>query len=188
MTDPLQHALHTAATSGSFLRNLAVFCGTALLFVQVAGFTALAVRHRNRLDWRLAARILVSGVVALVVTQVLVRVVIDPRPYMVEHYTPLAHVSADNGFPSDHTLVAALLTGWAAWRFRRAWMAFAAGVLLIALGRLGIGAHHTLDVLGSVLIALVSLGAAHLWPYPTAWANRPILPGLRPTPHSSTRK
>ncbi|WP_309571365.1 phosphatase PAP2 family protein [Deinococcus sp.] len=179
MTDTFQQALHTAAASGPLPRGLAVFCASALLLVLVAGFAALAFRHRDRLDWRMAARIAVSGAVALLVTQVLVHVVSDPRPYLVEHYPPLAHVSADNGFPSDHTLVAALLTGWAAWLSRRAWAAFAGGVLLVALGRLGIGAHHTLDVVGSVLIAAVSVGVAQVVPYPPAWTERLLLPAGR---------
>lgn len=177
MTDSLQHALHSAAASGGVLRSLAVFCGTLLLFVLAAAFAVLAYRYRARLDWRLAARVAVSGAVALVLTQVLLRVVHDPRPYLAEHYTPLAHVSADNGFPSDHTLVAALLSGWAAWFSRRALPAFAVGTLLIAVGRLAIGAHHSLDILGSVAIAALSLGIAATVPYPVTWTGRHLLPG-----------
>src|SRR4051812_41640540 len=29
----------------------------------------------------------------------------DPRPFVAEHFTPLIPHSADNGFPSDHTLI-----------------------------------------------------------------------------------
>lgn len=93
---------------------------------------------------------------------VLGRVIHDPRPYLAEHYAPLAHVASDNGFPSDHTLVVALLAGWAFWIDRRWVPVFPVGVLGVMLGRLAIGAHHTLDVLGSVLIAALCCGLAGL--------------------------
>ncbi|GHF28834.1 undecaprenyl-diphosphatase [Deinococcus metalli] len=184
MSDSLQLALHAAATSNAALRGVAVACGTLLLFVQAAGFVAVALTHLQRVDWRVAARIVVSGAVAVLLTQVLLHTVHDPRPYLVEGYAPLAHVSADNGFPSDHTLVAALLAGWAAWLSRRSLPAFVAGVVVIALGRLAIGAHHTLDVLGSMGIAAVSLGVAAALPYPPAWTGRRVLPG-RPAGHAA---
>jgi undecaprenyl-diphosphatase len=183
VSDFLQHALHTAAASNAVLRSVAVFCGTLLLFVQAAGFAAVAVRRRSHLDWRVTARIIVSGVVAVAITQVLLHVIRDPRPYLAEQYVPLAHVSADNGFPSDHTLVAALLTGWAAWLSRRSLPAFLTGLILIALGRLAIGAHHTLDIVGSVGIAALALGLAWALPYPALWTGRPVLPP-RPVTHA----
>ena len=47
--------------------------------------------------------------------------------------------------------LAAALTAGLWWLGRRFMVPFAAGTLLIMLGRLGVGAHHTLDVAGSVV-------------------------------------
>src|SRR5258707_218779 len=33
----------------------------------------------------------------------------DPRPFVVDNFTPLVAHAADNGFPSDHTLLVATL-------------------------------------------------------------------------------
>jgi len=62
------------------------------------------------------------------------------------------------------------------------------GTLLVMLGRLAVGAHHTEDVVGSVVIvAVVALGAAALR-FPPAW-DRPLLsartPAREPTRHDA---
>jgi membrane-associated phospholipid phosphatase len=70
-------------------------------------------------------------------------------------------------------LVSAL---WASlWWIDRRWLgAFVVGVVLVGLGRLGVGAHHTLDVVGSLAIAAGAALVVALLPLPAAW-QRPIL-------------
>lgn len=167
MTDALQHSLHTAAANNSALTTLAVIAANYLIVLMAFGLAALLFIYRHRLTRAFLLRAALSGLVALVLVQVLGHTVHDPRPYLAEHYSPLAHASSDNGFPSDHTLFVSLFTGWLMWLLprsnRAAWLlAFALGVVAVALGRLAIGAHHTLDVLGSVMIAAVALGLASL--------------------------
>ncbi len=55
------------------------------------------------------------------------------------------------------------------WIARRYIPLFALGVILVALGRLGVGAHHTLDVVGSFVIVLVVALIIGLIPLPRAW-------------------
>ncbi|GHF63385.1 undecaprenyl-diphosphatase [Deinococcus metalli] len=178
-TDSLQHALHAAATGQPLLGHLAVFLASGLIAVLAAGFAALVWVYRGVLTRALAVRLVVSGALAVLLALLTGHLIHDPRPFIVDHYTPLAHASVDNGFPSDHTLVAALLAGWVAWLARRWVPVFVLGVLAVLLGRLAIGAHHTLDVVGSVLIAGVALGIAAALPLKGEWltpliARRPL--------------
>ncbi|GGM07238.1 phosphatase PAP2 family protein [Deinococcus aerophilus] len=175
MTDSLQRALHAAALAHPVLGTAAVFCANALLFVLVLGLVGLLWRRWTQVTYGLLARMIFSLLFATALSAVFGHLVADPRPYLAEHYAPLAHVAADNGFPSDHTLIAALLTGWAAWLSRRGWPAFAAGLGTVMLGRLAIGAHHTLDVLGSVAFAGAGLALARLR-LPVGWWTRPRWP------------
>jgi len=171
MTDTLQSGLHTLALHHSAFASLAIFCAGSLLFVLAAAFVALALWRRGRLTRSFLARALIAGVVSGGLTLLLGRLVNDPRPFLAEHYLPLAHASSDNGFPSDHTLVAALLCGWA-WALDRRWAGvFMLGLLLVMMGRLAIGAHHTLDVLGSLLIAGAGLLAAARSRLPAGWTR-----------------
>jgi membrane-associated phospholipid phosphatase len=176
MGDTLQQALHVSALGIPILAAVAVFCANSLLFGLVALLTVLLVLSRRALTPVRLFRMAASLLLATVLTLLLGHLIADPRPYLAEGYTPLAHVAADNGFPSDHTLVAALLLGWAAWLDRRWWPIFAAGLFAVMLGRLAIGAHHSLDVLGSVAIAGVGLSIAARVPFPHAWSTRWSLP------------
>jgi undecaprenyl-diphosphatase len=119
-----------------------------------------------------AARASLAAALTALLAVVLGHPIPDPRPYLAEGYTPLTHVSADNGFPSDHTLLAALLAGLLGWIDRRWRWALAVGAGLVGLGRLAVGAHHTLDVLGSVLIVMVAVGVAG-WVRLPGWASSP---------------
>ncbi|SMB97210.1 phosphatase PAP2 family protein [Deinococcus hopiensis] len=178
MTDGIQASLHTLAVHQPVAASLARFCASLLLFVLLGLLAVAAWLMRRQLTWKYAARVVVSLTVATVLTLLTNHLVLDPRPFVVEHYSPLAHASADNGFPSDHTLVAALFVGWAGWLNRRWSLAFALGLAAIILGRLAIGAHHSLDVLGSLVFAALGIFTASKWPFPPSWQHRPLLPFL----------
>ena len=78
----------------------------------------------------------------------------DPRPFVVEHIKPLFPYSADNGFPSDHTLFAIVIAG-TIFFFRRKLGIFL-GVLgiLIGVARVIAGVHHPIDIVGGIAIAI----------------------------------
>lgn len=174
MTDPIQHALHSAATQNPLLASLSVFCASGLLFVLVALLALTGLLNLRRLTWRLVARVVSSLAVAALLTLLLNHVFTDVRPFVVEHYTPLAHASNDNGFPSDHGLVAALLVFWAWWIDRRWLPLFIVGMLAVMAGRLAIGAHHTLDILGSLIFAAAGFAAASVLRFPARWGDRTV--------------
>lgn len=176
MNDALQSSLHRLAVNSPALTPLFVFAATTLLFVLALGFALLAWWRRGRVTWAYLARAAIACIAAALLTLLLGNLIQDPRPYLVEHYAALAHASADNGFPSDHTLVAALIAGLALRLDRRWALVLGLGALLVLLGRLAIGAHHTLDVAGSIFIALASLLLA-AWPrLPASW-RRAVLAG-----------
>jgi membrane-associated phospholipid phosphatase len=172
MNDVFQQFAHHFALQSSFWTSLTVFCASTLLFVLIAGGVVIGMINLRRITWMTVARMIVAVLVAGTLTLLIKHLVNDPRPFMVEHYKPLAHASSDNGFPSDHTLVAALLVAWT-WLIDRRWTApFVVGLLAVLLGRLGIGAHHTLDVLASVVFAALGLLAALLVGWPQRWHER----------------
>lgn len=106
----------------------------------------------------------------------------DPRPFVEGHFTPLIPHDTENGFPSDHVLlvsvVAAVLTVFSKRLAVWAWLC----VLLIAVARVYVGVHHIVDVVASVLIAVIVtllfyiLGKRkQLWPdsyMPKEWSQR----------------
>lgn len=114
--------------------------------------------------WRLPAlerrTLLVRGVIVLVAAVVLAKgggaLFNDPRPFVVQHTTPLIPHVADNGFPSDHTLLAAacafLLVPFS--------LPAAVGATLVAImigvARVASRLHSPLDIAASLLFAAVA--------------------------------
>ncbi len=99
---------------------------------------------------------IVVAPLAYIISRISSRFFYDPRPFVVGHFTPLIAHAADNGFPSDHVL----LTGAVAmvvWFYNRK-----LGALLWVLAfltgwaRVAAGVHHWTDIVGSIVIVLLS--------------------------------
>ncbi|MHB8619501.1 MAG: phosphatase PAP2 family protein [Chloroflexota bacterium] len=179
-TDVIQQAVQALAYQNGATRETAVFLATMLVFVLLGLWLIGVFRERGRVTIAGAPRILAVMGGSFVLSRVLAHVIVDPRPYLIEGIHPLTHVAADNGFPSDHTLLAAALTAGLWWVDRRLMPLFGAGTLLVMVGRLGVAAHHTLDVGGSVAIVVVVAVVVALVPLPRAWSVPLPLAGRRP--------
>lgn len=84
----------------------------------------------------------------------------NPRPFVVDGTTPLIAHRADNGFPSNHA-TAVFLMAAIVWLYDKRFSFY-----LILLGSL-VGAarvianiHHTIDIIGGALIAIVAVTIA----------------------------
>jgi undecaprenyl-diphosphatase len=104
-------------------------------------------------------QVLVLGGMILVLTYVAAKVAgffyFDPRPFVVDHFTPLLPHVADNGFPSDHTLLAAAIAAVITKYNWRLGIVLWIITLLIGTARVFAGVHHPVDILGSLVIAAV---------------------------------
>ena len=92
----------------------------------------------------------------------------NPRPFVVEHFIPLISHSADNGFPSDHTLLVSAFAMLFFYYRRR--VSFVMWILAFAVGaaRVAAGVHHSLDIVGSMLIAICVAWFTHAYLLPLA--------------------
>jgi undecaprenyl-diphosphatase len=117
--------------------------------------------------------LLLRGLVILVASIVLAKaggaLYNEPRPFVVRQVQPLIPHPADNGFPSDHTLLAA------ACAFLIVPFSPVAGglagivALIVGASRIACLLHSPLDIAASLLFAAVAGGAAAL-----AIRRRPI--------------
>lgn len=119
-------------------------------------YMAFVVKQRRRLE--LLASLVVGGVLSLVLAKIASHLYNDPRPFVQGHFTPLLPHSNDNGFPSDHTLLAAFI-GWTILRYsRRTGIILLVVAGLIGAARMAASIHHLSDVLASFVLA--GLGSA----------------------------
>jgi undecaprenyl-diphosphatase len=116
---------------------------------------------KRRQQVQLAVTIIIGGIIAYLLAKIGSHLYYDPRPFVTGHFTPYFNHANDNGFPSDHTLLAGLLA-FAVWPFRRRAALVLLGLaLLIGGSRVIAGVHHSLDIIGALLCAAV--GAAIGW-------------------------
>lgn len=89
------------------------------------------------------------------------------RPFVAGQFAPLIAHAADNGFPSDHTLLLAALAAAASFLGarngfdRRVTIALWLITALVGWARVAAGLHHWIDIIGAIATALVSAAAVN---------------------------
>jgi undecaprenyl-diphosphatase len=140
-------------TDHGLLDNLAIF-GAEYLYLVILGSALVwyLLQPRSRqfemIAWGVAA--LPVLVVVLIVAGI---VYYDPRPFVSDNVVPLIPHDADNGFPSDHTLICSATASIVFFYDKRfsgsLWLLTA----LVGASRVYTGVHHTLDILASAVLA-----------------------------------
>lgn len=156
--------------------NLTVFAARYLVFIAVVLAAAvLATRlwswpRLRLLNWAVAACLVLT--LSYAFAQLGGTLYTDPRPFTTSHIPPLIPHAPDNGFPSDHALLAAALValvamvdGWWA-------MPFVLLAVIVDWARVGAGLHHAADSAGSsAAVLLATLVALLVAPRITAWLS-----------------
>jgi undecaprenyl-diphosphatase len=142
--------------------SLTTFAAHYLVFIEALVALIALVPWFLRANWEDRTRWFIACLVMVVVAEVLAKigahVYSDPRPFAVDHVAPLVSHAKDNGFPSDHALLAAAIVG--ALLVARQWLwAIPCAVLgfCVDWARVGAGIHHVIDVLGSTGFVLIGL-------------------------------
>jgi membrane-associated phospholipid phosphatase len=138
----------------------------------VAGIIWLFLPRQDKFG--LAVQAVVALVIAVLLVQLAAATHADPRPFVVDpSLRPLFAHPADNGFPSDHTTLAATVALLV--MIYRRWLGavLLAASVSVGVARVAAHVHHGQDIVAAVLIAVVAVGVtAAGW----AWV-RPRLPG-----------
>ena len=129
----------------------------------VAALTWLTLERRDKVE--LAVQVVVGVLVVAVLVKVAGALHTDPRPFVVHpSLTPLFPHPPDNGFPSDHTALAATVSLLVL--LYRPFVGLGLLGLTVALGAARVAAHvhHVQDIAaGLVLGALAAAVAVGVW-------------------------
>ena len=132
---------------------LVIFCATYLIVVPpvvLLVYVALASVEIKRKLTLLAA---ISLPIAYGVSKIADALYYNARPFVVDGVAPLVAHAAENGFPSNHMLLAAMVAALVCVYNRPLGCVLGAIALCIGTARVLAGVHHTLDIVGSVVIA-----------------------------------
>ncbi len=135
--------------------SIIIFCAK-YLYVAVLAIAFLFFLKQPK---EIKKKILVFGAVVLPMSYFLAKLsslfFYDPRPFVQGNFTPLIPHAADNGFPSDHTLLSAALSAVIFPFGKKTSFVLWFLTVLVGLSRVFSGIHHFVDILGSIAVSAV---------------------------------
>ncbi|HEX5448409.1 MAG TPA: undecaprenyl-diphosphatase [Candidatus Saccharimonadales bacterium] len=153
--------------------HLIIFGAQYLIFI----VAILAVAHWfisiDRKDKiRLVATVVIGLIVATIIAKVASKLYYDPRPFVKSGVKPLFPHAPDNGFPSDHTYLAA--TTAVAYFFYRRNFGVALFVLAVLVGicRVAAHVHSPIDIAGGLVVGAVGATVGY-YAVSRYWPNQP---------------
>lgn len=136
------------------LNYLLIFGAEYLIFFIVA----VALIYFLRQPRKIQKQILFFGIIVLPSAYLLAKIAgliyFNPRPFVEGNFVPLVSHVADNGFPSDHTLISATIAA-IIYPFNKKisallWLL----ALVVGLSRVYVGVHRPIDILASLIIVI----------------------------------
>ena len=145
-------------------------------FITIPLLALLAIAFRRP---RLGVALLLAGVVVYLLALVVKEIVDRGRPAALVDGVHAREVFGPDslGFPSGHAAVATALTVVVAAHLSRRWAIAAVAVALVVFfGRMYVGAHLPLDLIGGAALGAIAGGVANLLVRPTPRSSSPRTP------------
>lgn len=150
---------------------LIIFGAKYLYLVIVVFALAYIWRQPKELRWK----IVLSAVIALPLTYITAKIIsnfyYDPRPFVIGQFIPLLPHAADNGFPSDHTLLSGAIAAVVFFFHRKLGASLFVVAFLVGASRVFSGVHHFADIFGSLAIAIIVTYVVFEYIFPKVWAS-----------------
>ena len=153
----LFHLINQYAGLNPVIDTLAIFAAKYMPVVVILALAILWVTKRNNTRDVILYGIY-AAIIGLVINYIIGLVYFHPRPFMIGLGTQLFQYPAETSFPSDHTTfmvsIALMLLYFKETRVY--------GVILLILGLTGglarvfSGVHFPLDILGSIVVSIIS--------------------------------
>ena len=139
------------------VNSIIVFVAKYFFVISVLVVGVFWLRATTAVKIKLAWQLIVGGVIALVFLLIASNLYYDTRPFVSQHIVPLMAHAADNGFPSDHTLLTSFLGFTILVYSRRVGVFLLFIALLVGVARVAAHIHNPIDIVGSFVLAALAV-------------------------------
>ncbi len=148
--------LNAGSSPNALVAEFAIFISRYLQFLVPIYLIALWLRNANK-SRQTVISIALALLIAVALSYVIGLVWFRPRPFMVGLGHALVAHRPSSSFPSNHGIIFACCAAvlFMVGRKVAAWAAVGCGIVM-AWSRIYIGVHYPLDMVGSVIVAVVS--------------------------------
>ncbi|MBI5729311.1 MAG: phosphatase PAP2 family protein [Candidatus Magasanikbacteria bacterium] len=144
-----------------FRNGVIIFAADYLIVIIILLAVVFWLRQRTAVKKEIVRRAVISFPLIFIVSRIMGAFYYNPRPFVALNITPFVAHIADNGFPSDHTLLgvagAALI-----FTFNKKWgVVLYTLAVLVGIGRVAALVHHPVDIVGSLIAASGVMAAVY---------------------------
>jgi undecaprenyl-diphosphatase len=140
--------------------DLIIFCASYLFIVVLLIAGVFFWKQQKSTKQHLLIFALVSFSITFVLAFIGGHLFYDTRPFITGHFTPLIPHSADNGFPSDHTLLTSAVAFLIYVFNKKLGIALFVLSIIVGMARVYAGIHSPIDIVGSIFISMIATGIA----------------------------
>lgn len=144
-----------------FIDNLMIFGARFVVFLSF--ILALILISKGTVKEKKAFLLTLAGIPLSVLLIVAIHFFLyESRPFVTYHFTPLYPYNPDASFPSRHTTFISLMA-FSYLYYKSKWSPlFLLFLIWVGVSRVYVGVHYPIDILGGILIGIISLYLARI--------------------------
>lgn len=146
--------IHSLSRHNLILDQIMVFSAQSLIFIAFILVIISAVSGSKERKALLLS--ILSAAISLLLTRFIRIFIQEPRPFVTYNIGPLINQIPDLSFPSFHTTLMSVIAFSFLFAKSRFTPVFFILLILVGFSRIYVGVHYPLDILGAVVIALLS--------------------------------
>ena len=139
------------------MHSLTIFAARYLLFLMPLLTLYVLLRLKRPEQRRLIIQAVLATVLAFILAKIATQIVHSPRPFIADGVKPYFDSARDNGFPSDHTLMAGLVAFTTLLFSRKLGSIAIVLAAIVGVARVVSGVHHGIDIIGGLVISGLSV-------------------------------
>lgn len=142
--------------------SVIIFCAKYLFIAVILLYLLAIIQASKKHHKALVVSFIIAGIIAVILDKLGGKLYFDPRPFASHHVTPLIQHTADNGFPSEHTIFSMTMALLLLFYRRRLGALAVLTALVVGIARVAAHVHSPIDIIGGIIIAAIAASGGYL--------------------------